>query len=227
MSHDLRTPLTAIVGYSEAINARLFGAIGDPRYEEYAKIIQDSGRFLVSLVDDILDLSRIEAERYDLLEETIDIQNIIEDTTNMVRHKAMDKKIEITSSHPHDLPHFIGDKKAITQIFNNILSNALKFTQDGGKVSIETLFQEQRGLIIQFADNGIGMSCQELAAVMEPFERGNSQIARKSEGTGLGLFLSKRLTVLHGGEMLIRSKPAQGTTVTITFPSERAIVAGD
>jgi signal transduction histidine kinase len=223
MSHDLRTPLNAIMGFSEMMTERIFGPLGDTHYEEYANYIQDSGRLLISLVDDVLDLSKIEAGKYKLEEKNLDIQLTIQASVKMLTHQADIKKIRLINSSKPSLPKLYGDEKAITQIFNNLLSNAIKFTPENGKITINAWKDGDSRFIIQISDTGIGMSNEDIVKAMNPFEQADSQHSRKHEGTGLGLHLSNRLIELHGGKLTLESNIEHGTKVTVSFPFGRIV----
>jgi PAS domain S-box-containing protein len=221
MSHDLRTPLNAIVGFSEMMTEQTFGPLGDPHYEEYGFDIRNSGRLLLSLIDDILDLSKIEAGKYNLVYENLSIPSVIQESIKMLTKQAEDKKINLVNSCKSELPMLRGDQKSFVQIFNNLLSNSIKFTPERGGITINAWKDRDNGFNFQVSDTGIGMSKEELASALSPFEQANNQHSRKHEGTGLGLHLSNRLIELHGGEMTIESEPDKGTTVTVRFPSDR------
>lgn len=220
MSHDLRTPLNAIMGFSEMMRVGIFGPLGDPRYEEYSKDIHESGRLLISLINDVLDLSKVEAGKYDLSEENLDIDALIQTTIKLMKPLANAAEVKVISAVPHDLPWLRADKRSLTQILNNLLSNAVKFTPEKGKTTVSAKVDGESFAII-VKDTGIGMSKKDIITAMEPFEQADSSLSRKHKGTGLGIHLCRKFMELHGGVLDIDSKEGKGTTVTISFPVER------
>ena len=225
MSHDLRTPLNAILGFSEIMTENTFGPLGNPIYEEYAIDIRESGQLLVSLINDVLDLSKIEAGKYELVEENINIEPLIEGSFKMLRKQAADKNLHLVNASKPDLCLLRGDRRACTQIFNNLLSNAIKFTPANGNVTMSAGKNENNEIYIEVVDTGIGMSEDDIANAMVPFKQINSQHSRELVGTGLGLYLCKQLMDMHQGEVFIESAVEEGTTVTIRFPQERTVSA--
>jgi len=223
MSHDLRTPLNAIMGFSDMMRQKAFGPIGDPHYEEYAKDIHDSGTMLLSLIDDVLDLSKVEAGKYELVETPINLSSLIGSAINMVSTFAGLKNIAVVSEIEIGLPPLKADQRAMTQILNNLLSNAVKFTPHQGSISIHAGLGAGRQMAIRVRDNGIGMSEKDIEKVLNPFEQADSQHSRHHEGTGLGLHICKRFLELHGGGIEIESQPEKGTTITVFFPPERTL----
>ncbi len=223
MSHDLRTPLNAIMGFSEMMSERTFGPLGDPHYEDYSKDILDSGRFLISLIDDVLDLSKIEAGKYELIEEEINIVSVISASIKMLGSQTRDKNIRLRNICKTDVLNLLADTKAITQVINNLVSNAVKFTPGHGEVTVDAWKSNKAGCKIQVTDTGIGMSKDDIIKAVKPFEQADSEHSRKHEGTGLGLHLCSRFIELHGGFMTIESEVNNGTTVMVSFPLERNI----
>jgi len=219
MSHDLRTPLNAIMGFSEAMRNRIFGELGDPRYEGYARDIHQSGKFLLNLVNDVLDTSKVEAGEYQLSEEIVDIRKLIGDCVHMISPMAEQAKIRLITCIPGDIAPLRGDSRVIAQTLNNLLSNATKFTHEGGDVSVSAMMERSGALIIKVSDTGIGMSEGEVIRALKPFGQIRRNHAR--QGTGLGLHLSVRFMELHGGTLDIRSKKGRGTAVSLRFPPER------
>lgn len=222
MSHELRTPLNAIIGFSEVIEQQMFGICGVPRYVDYAGAIGRSGRHLLDLINDILDLSRIEAGRFDLSLETLAPADLIAGALMMVSAKAERKQVALTVRQPAQLPTLRADGRALRQVLINLLDNAVKFTPSGGHVTltISTPDAPASGVTITVADTGLGIPENKLDLVFIPFERGDERIARQEEGTGLGLPLARRLVELHGGSLTLTSVLGQGTTVTIHLPLE-------
>ena len=221
MSHDLRTPLNAIIGFSEMMRARTFGALGDAHYDEYAKDIHRSGQLLVSLINDILDLSKIEAHKYAISDDVIDVSAVVGECVLQSR-AASDKKGQVISVDVSaSLPALKADERAVMQILNNLVSNAIKFSPDDGRISITAKLGPDNRISVAVTDNGIGMSRKDLAMISEPFAQADGLHARRHEGTGLGLYLVDSLMKLHGGTMSVESTVGQGTTVTVMFPAER------
>lgn len=223
MSHELRTPLNAIIGFSDILRGKLFGPLGDPRYEEYAKDIHDSGSLLLSLIDDILDLSKVEAGKYALAETPLDIANTIQICFRQQARSAEASDQELFSSVPANLPALRGDERTLIQILNNLLSNATKFTPKGGKIAVVATQDESGGIVLSVSDTGIGMSESDIGKVREPFEQAHDTSSELPKGTGLGLYLSTKFMSLFGGSLGIESEPGSGTTVTLYFPPERTI----
>lgn len=227
VSHELRTPLNAIIGFSEAISSELFGPIANPTYKEYIKDIFDSGTHLLNLINDILDMSKAEAGRIELDEEPVDVAAAIEQSLRMVRKRAEGAHVALEVEVPRALPCLRGDERRIKQILLNLLSNAIKFTDIGGSVSVAAELRSDGRLAIRVADTGIGMTAEDLDKAMEPFGQVDSRLARRYEGTGLGLPLTKALVVQHGGDLEAESAPGVGTAITAIFPAERVLPAID
>ncbi|SDH20699.1 PAS domain S-box protein [Roseospirillum parvum] len=225
MSHDLRTPLNAIIGFTELILSRPFGLLGDPRYEDYLKDIRDSGDLLVSLVDDLLDLARVESGKVDLNEETLDLASVMAEATRQTRTMAEDAGQTIHLDCPRTLPGLHGDRRALIQVFTNLLTNAIKFNRDNGTIRFLAEMDEDGGLSVRVADQGIGMSGPEIARALKPFEQVDSAHARKHKGTGLGLFLCCQIMRLFEGRVQVDSTPSVGTTVSLHFPPQRVIAS--
>jgi PAS domain S-box-containing protein len=223
MSHELRTPLNAIIGFSEIMTVGTLGPVGNPKFMEYAKDIKESGRHLLSMIDDILDLSIIEGGKIELHEETVDVAKILHACLALVRTRAEAKEIAITCELLDYLPLLRADGRKVKQIIINLLSNAIKFTDNGGEITLKAWFRPLSGFVLQIADNGIGIALEDIPVVLEPFKQVDSKIGRKYEGAGLGLPLTKSLVEIHGGSFDLQSKLGEGTTVTIRFPAERII----
>jgi PAS domain S-box-containing protein len=221
MSHDLRTPLNAIMGFSEMMSLKTFGPLGDPRYEDYVKVIHDSGSHLVSLIDDILDLSKVEAGKYVLNEEDLDIKLLIHKCVTMISTLADLKRLELITDIPPGLPQFRGDERTMIQVINNLLSNAVKFTPQDGHITVSAKVTNEKSIEIIVADTGIGMSCDDMTKAFKPFEQTDSAHAKRHEGTGLGLYLSQNLIKLHGGQLKVESDEGQGTTFIVHLPPQR------
>lgn len=223
MSHDLRTPLNAIVGFTEMMETETFGPLGHPRYEEYAKDIRNSGNFLVSLINDILDISKIEAGKYELVEETLDLEQIIENSVTMLSPLIKTGGLNISTHFPPSLPLLRGDERSMTQIFNNLISNAVKFTRPDGKISI-TAKTTNGSVQITISDTGVGMTPGEVESVFNPFEQASSAVSGPRNGTGLGLHLCKKLVTLLDGDITMESEVGVGTSVAVLFPAHRSVL---
>jgi signal transduction histidine kinase len=220
MSHELRTPLNAVIGFSEMLVTETFGPLGNPRYSEYAGDIRASGAHLLSLINDILDLSRLDAGQADLKDDDIDIPVLIEQTVRMVRGQADAARLKLAVKIEPGLPCLRADNRRIRQVLLNLLSNAIKFTPANGRVEISAA-RTGDGLAIVVADTGIGIARNDISRALSRFGQIDSSLSRKYEGAGLGLPLSKQLVELHGGRLVLDSEPGVGTTVSIVFPSER------
>jgi PAS domain S-box-containing protein len=226
MSHELRTPLNAVIGFSEIIKDAMLGDDSIDQYRGYAKDIHDSGRHLLDLINDILDMSKIEAGKLDLAEEPVDLINVIDSSIRLVQERAQQGNVEIVVDTPTELPRFTGDLRKVKQITINLLSNAVKFTPEGGRVTASAFVGDDGDLTLRIGDTGIGIAPADLEKVMEPFGQADGGLDRQFEGTGLGLTLTRALTELHGGKLQIESNvngPTTGTTVTANFPASRII----
>ena len=226
MSHELRTPLNAVIGFSEIIKDGLMGNPPNENYRNYASDIHDSGRHLLDLINDILDMSKIEAGKLDLAEDTVSIRRAIDSCIVLVRERAENSGILLEVLLPDDIPDIRGDLRKIKQILINLLSNAVKFTETGGSVTIEARIDQEGCAVLSVIDTGIGMKPDEIEKAIEPFGQIDGGLDRTYEGTGLGLTLTKALVELHGGRLVISSRGgegATGTTVSVVFPPERVI----
>ncbi|MEE8533360.1 MAG: ATP-binding protein [Alphaproteobacteria bacterium] len=221
MSHELRTPLNAIIGFSEIIMGEMFGPIGVEQYKEYMKDIHESGSHLYNLINDILDVSKAEAGKLELSESEIDIADAVTRCVRLVGERAERAEVALEVEVPQGLPLLYADERKIKQILLNLLSNAVKFTPTGGKVSISARIEPDGWFCFAITDTGIGISEQDMADVMAPFGQVDSTLARRYEGTGLGLPLTKALVDLHGGELDLQSELDVGTTVTVRLPKDR------
>lgn len=218
MSHELRTPLNAINGFSDIMQKEMFGPLGDPRYKEYVNDILFSGQHLLSLINDILDMSKIEAGKMNLNAESMQMNDMIEQVIRIVRGRAEDNRLQLVYD-PVDAPEIDADPRAVKQVLLNLMTNAIKFTPEGGVVSVDVV-SKSAGLIISVSDTGIGIAQEDIDRLAKPFEQIESKHSRQHEGTGLGLALSKSLVELHGGNFKIESMPGEGTTVTFTLPNK-------
>jgi len=217
MSHELRTPLNAINGFSDIMKKEMFGPLGDARYKEYVNDILFSGQHLLSLINDILDMSKIEAGKMTLNTEPMIMSDMIRQVIRIVRGRADDNRLKLVYD-ASETPEIEADPRAVKQILLNLTTNAIKFTPEGGMVRI-VVEPKSAGLIIHVSDTGIGISQEDIARLAQPFEQIDSQHSRQHEGTGLGLALSKSLVELHGGNFNINSVVGEGTTVTFTLPA--------
>jgi signal transduction histidine kinase len=223
VSHELRTPLNAVIGFSEMLTNEMFGPIGDGRYLGYAADIRSSGLHLLSLINDILDLSKVEANSFELSEEELDVPSLVDEALHLVEVKAEAGEIRLKPELPPDLPVLYADERAFKQIILNLLSNAVKFTPPGGRVSVSANVNDAGEFVFMVADTGIGIAEEDQKKVLKPFTQADSSLARRYEGTGLGLPLTKSLVELHGGRLELESLPQKGTTVRAAFPRDRVI----
>ena len=223
MSHELRTPLNAIIGFSEIIKDETFGSVGNVRYRDYAEDINDSGRHLLSLINDILDLSKVEAGVEELHEEDIEVPGVTRSILRLVRQRAEHDGLEVELDLPDDLPLLRADGRKLKQILANLLSNACKFTDPGGKITLRAWCRADSGFVFQIIDTGIGIAAEDIPKALSQFGQVDGDLNRQYEGTGLGLPLAKAHVELHGGCLDLQSQAGLGTTVTVRFPAERII----
>lgn len=218
MSHELRTPLNAIIGFSEMMNQQLLGPIGNEKYIEYVDGILQSGRHLLDLISDILNMSKIEAGKYDLSLEEMNVFKTLRMALHMIEGRAADAGIKLSIDQaPSEELRIVADRRGVMQILLNILSNAVKFTQTGGEIHIECL-ERPDYMVFKIRDTGIGIPANKLATITRPFEQVSHTYAREHEGSGLGLAITKELVEMHGGNLFIESTVGIGTTVTIRLP---------
>ena len=225
MSHELRTPLNAILGFSEVMKTQVFGEHVVPAYKEYSSDIHNSGVHLLGLINEILDLSRIEAGRYELKEESVSLVSIVEDCHHLLKLRATNRGIAIHGIFETALPRLWADERAIRQICLNLLSNAIKFTPQGGEIWLKGGWTASGGQYISVKDTGAGIPEEEIPIVLASFGQGSNSIKSAEQGAGLGLPIAKSLVDLHGGTFSLKSKLRIGTEVIVTFPPER-VVAG-
>ncbi|MET0970124.1 MAG: ATP-binding protein [Tardiphaga sp.] len=216
MSHELRTPLNAIIGFSEIMGSGMFGQLGSDKYSEYCHDILTSGHYLLEVINDILDMSKIEAGRMKLDLEPLDLGQILSEALRVVSGRADDKNLTLTADIEADAP-VVADRRAIKQILVNLLSNAVKFTPDGGRITVRSRVL-QNSVALMIADSGISIAPHSLKRLGRPFEQVESQLTKTYHGSGLGLAIAKSLTSLHGGGMRLRSKLGTGTVVCVTLP---------
>jgi signal transduction histidine kinase len=221
MSHELRTPLNAVLGFSEIMLSELMGPLGDRRYHEYARDIHDAGSHLLDIINDILDMSKIEAGHFDLDAEWIDIAEPIADTLRLIGARVREGGLTLVQEIEPNLPPLYADLRSVKQILLNLLGNAVKFTPAGGKVTIGARLLPSRGLSLSVTDTGLGIAAEDIPQALKPFGQIERTLSRRHGGVGLGLPLSKHLAELHDGALEIASEPGKGTTVSIYFPPGR------
>ncbi len=224
VSHELRTPLNAIMGFAEVIKDEMFGAVGSASYRDYAKDIYQSGDHLLKLINDILDLSKVESGNMELHEEGVDVDAIIASVARLVRQRASERQVSLLLEVSEGLPGLSADERKVKQILVNLLANAIKFTEAGGSVTLKSWCHMESGFVFQVIDTGIGMAPQDIPKALSQFGQIDGDLNRKYEGTGLGLPLSKSLIELHGGTLDLQSQPGMGTTATVRFPAARIIL---
>ncbi len=227
VSHELRTPLNAIIGFSELMLNGARGPIGNPDYHGYLKDIFDAGTDLLRLINEILDLSKAEAGKLELLEDTVDVATVVRTVTRLVGPRADAAGLALETRLPDVPPLLFCDRLKLKQILLNLLSNAVKFTEPGGKITVSMDTDPQRGLFVAVHDSGIGISAADLPRVLQPFVQVDSALNRTHNGTGLGLPLAAAMVELHGGKLVIESEPGRGTTVKAIFPLARVVGIGD
>ena len=225
MSHELRTPLNSIIGYSNLMQEQLFGIVNNPRYEEYIDYIHQSGVHLLEVINDILDLSKIEAGAMELSEEELDISKLVDSCLRMIQAKAQGGNLTVRNEVPEDTPALRGDTLRIKQVLLNLLSNAIKFTPAGGTICIEYDLREDGGITISVSDTGIGISEKDLDKVLDPFVQVDDILSRTHEGSGLGLALVRNFMEQHQGHVQVESELHVGTKVSLSFPEDRTIRA--
>ena len=225
MSHELRTPLNAILGFSEVMNNEIFGPHSVPTYKEYSNDIHNSGVHLLNLINEILDLSRIEAGRHELNEEPVSLLLVVEDCHHLLTLRAKNRGITIHELFEADLPRLWADERAVRQICLNLLSNAIKFTPQDGEIWLKVGWTASGGQYLSVKDTGPGIPEEEIPIVLASFGQGSNSIKSAEQGAGLGLPIAKSLVDLHGGTFVLKSKLRIGTEVVVTFPPERVVSA--
>jgi two-component system cell cycle sensor histidine kinase PleC len=225
MSHELRTPLNAILGFSEVMKSEIFGAHAIPAYKDYSADIHNSGVHLLNLINEILDLSRIEAGRYELNEEPFSLVHVIADCHHLLKLRASSRGISIHDAFEQDMPKLWGDERATRQIVLNLLSNSIKFTPQGGEIWLKAGWTASGGQYLSVKDNGSGIPEDEIPIVLASFGQGSNSIKSAEQGAGLGLPIAKSLIDMHGGTFTLKSKLRIGTEVIVTFPPERVMAA--
>jgi two-component system cell cycle sensor histidine kinase PleC len=224
MSHELRTPLNAIMGFSEILSQEMMGPHAITAYKAYSADIHSSGHYLLTLIDDILDLSRIEAGRQELAEEAVDIAAVASECAKLFQAKADERRQSLLFNIPADCPRLIGDRRAVRQILFNLVSNAIKFTPPEGKIIVMAGVDGGERLILSVKDTGPGIPAHEIEAALAAFARGSLATRRAIDGAGLGLPIVKGLVKLHEGELAIRSIDGAGTIASVIFPRRRVLI---
>jgi two-component system, cell cycle sensor histidine kinase PleC len=225
MSHELRTPLNAILGFSEVMANEVLGKIENQTYRDYANDIHGSGQHLLNLINEILDLSRIEAGRYQLHEEPVFLIDVVEECCHMMEIKARKKDIKLTEQFEPSLPRVSVDERSMRQVTLNLLSNAIKFTSTGGEIKVRVGWTMGGGQYIAVSDNGPGIAPEEIAVVLSAFGQGTIAIKSAEQGTGLGLPIVQGLARIHGGDLQLKSKLREGTEAIVTLPASRVMEA--
>jgi signal transduction histidine kinase len=223
MSHELRTPLNAIIGFSQIMTQQMFGPLGSPRYREYAGDVLSSSQHLLQIINDILDMAKIEAGRVELHEAPVALGPLFDDCLRLVRERAHTGEVRLKHDLPDQIPELLADERLVKQILLNLLSNAVKFTPRGGTVSLQARLAVDGALMLSVADTGIGIAADDIAKVLQPFGQVDSTYARSHGGTGLGLSIVRALVELHGGSFRLESELGQGTTASVRFPAARSL----
>lgn len=221
MSHELRTPLNAVIGFSDIIRTEAFGPMENGDYKNYAEDIHSSGQHLLSLINDILDLSKIESGTLTLDEDTVDVVQTVQTVEILVKERANRNNVSLTIDCPRVLPALNADARKVKQMLANLLSNAIKFTESGGEAYLKVRCDRSSGYLFEVGDSGIGISADDIPKALAPFIQIDSSLSRKHEGTGLGLPLTKRMIELHGGDLTLDSVMGIGTVARLVFPPDR------
>ncbi len=221
MSHEFRTPLNAIIGFSEIIAGDLLPPESKARYRDYARDIHSSGRHLLEVINQVLDMAKIEAGRFEPRDEPLDMVDLAESALRTMEPAARESGVTVTSRLQQSLPRLSADRRALRQVLLNLLSNAIKFTPKDGKVELAISVDDGGEMTIAVSDTGIGMSADEIPIALAPFGQVDSAMTREKTGTGLGLPIVKSTAEAHGGTIAIESTPGKGTTVRVTMPKSR------
>ena len=223
MSHELRTPLNAIIGFSEVLGSELFGPLGHARYKEYSRDVHGAGKHLLALINDILDLSKAEAGKFEMADEEIVTADLLGECLRLMRRRAEEAGLALQYRFAPGLPNLVVDRLRLKQVLLNLLSNAIKFTPVGGTVTLRADYRDGGDCHLTVADTGIGMAPEAIPLALEPFRQIASPLARNHEGTGLGLSLAKALIEGHGGRLELESALNHGTTARLVLPAERCV----
>jgi len=224
MSHELRTPLNAIIGFSEMMLREVLGALGNEQYRAYVGDIHASGTHLLQIINDILDLSKAEAGKIELTEDVFDIREVMRSVGQLTAGRIHEAGLSYEVDLAPDLPPLRADERKTKQVMLNLVTNAVKFTPAGGRITVSGRYDPEDGLALTVCDTGIGIADDDLGRVLQPFEQVDSSLSRQHQGTGLGLPLVKAIMEMHGGRLRLKSKLAAGTQVTVTFPPDRAVL---
>ncbi len=222
MSHELRTPLTSILGFSEMIQLEMLGPVGVPEYRDYADAVHVSGHHLLQIVNDVLDLAAVEVGKLALQYDTFDVARAVISSLRLVGTLASEKRLRLINTVSQSLPPITADYRRVQQILLNLLANAIKFTPSGGLVTIDARIEDDSSLTLTITDTGIGISRDDLTKLMEPFSQVGKATARRQQGSGLGLHLSRNLAKLHGGSLTLESEPGKGTRAALRLPPKPA-----
>ncbi|MGH7112216.1 MAG: PAS-domain containing protein [Stellaceae bacterium] len=222
MSHELRTPLNAVIGFSEVIGNQVFGPLRNDKYIEYIKDIHSSSLHLLSIINDVLDMSKIEAEKLDLARIPLRLQSVAATAARVLRERAASRRIAILTEFAAEDVVIRADERAIKQVFLNLLGNAIKFSHESGAIRLRVAQEERESAIVEIEDHGIGMTVEEQERALEPFSQAQATTTKIYGGTGLGLPITKGLVEAHGGRLTITSRPGHGTTVRLALPTEAA-----
>jgi signal transduction histidine kinase len=223
VSHEIRTPLNAIIGFSDMMASERFGPIGHPRYVEYANDIGRSGRHVLDIVNDLLDISKIEAGEMDLDFGAIDLNEAVSEAVSLLQPQANSQRVIIRTALSQAVPDVVADLRSVKQIALNILSNSIRFTPAGGQIVVSTSYEANGSVVLRVRDTGVGMTRSELDQAMKPFRQVSAQSRPRGEGTGLGLPLTKAMVDANRAIFAISSAPNEGTLVEIAFPSQRVL----
>jgi signal transduction histidine kinase len=222
MSHELRTPLNAVIGFSEILKDEIFGPVGSARYKDYAASIHKSGSHLLGLINDILDISKFDAGKLELHDDTVDAGHVVAECASLMEPQAHKAKVTLQNQIAEGAFRLKCDDRRLRQVLLNLLSNAVKFTPEGGQVTVSAA-TNAKGFSMTVADTGIGIAPEDIPRALERFGQIDSTLSRKYEGTGLGLPLAKHLMELHGGSLALESEVGVGTTATVTLPAARVL----
>ena len=224
MSHELRTPRNAIIGFSEIMNGEVFGPLGNEQYKEYIGDIHESGTHLLSIINDILDLSKVEADSYDLVEDQLDVAKVLDACSRMIRTRAQTGELSLSVELDPNLPKLLADERALKQMIINLVSNAVKFTPQGGSIALRAHLEADGRIALEVADTGIGIARSDIKKAFEPFSQLQTDaLVYKADGTGLGLPLTAALARSHQATLVVDSEPGKGTSITLRFPLERVV----
>jgi signal transduction histidine kinase len=223
MSHELRTPLNAVIGFSDIIKSENFGPVGSVKYRGYAEDINASGHHLLELINDILDLSKVESGSDELHEEDVAVPKVARSVLNLVKQRAEKGEVALELDLAEDAPLLHADRRKLTQILLNLLTNAIKFSHDGGKVTLRTRLSPDGGYLFEVVDTGIGMAPEDIPKALSQFGQVGTDFDHQLEGTGLGLPLTKAFVEMHQGTLDLRSEVSVGTTASVHFPAERTV----